>query len=312
MLRRIRTALKEKLRTHWTTDIEKVIAQYDETLREKIDQDSAAAIHSVRSEYTIFPRFAYHQPLDYALDTFPPKFDPPVVVHGETLPLPPVSMRMGYPADDGVYLDMGRFDHDLILAIVSEFGETAAPLEVFDLGCSTGRVLRVFDHERREHGWRLHGADAQAVTIEWMRRNFPADFRVFTCSVMPHLPLADNSLDVIYGISVFTHIKYLWDAWLLELRRVLKPGGLLIQTIHTENAWRFYHEHRQEAWVANALPAGMLETREMAPDFFYHGDLATSQVFWKRDIAREFWSRYLEVLDVRPPPARYSFQDWII
>lgn len=267
--------------------------------------------NELREEFVI-PRFAYHQPLGYEKNTFPPVFADPVIISGEPLPLPPPAVRMGYPADDAVYLDMGRYDYGLIKDLISRHSSTREPLDILDFGCSSGRVLRHFDRDRRECGWNLFGVDVQALPIEWMRHHFPDQFCVFTSNILPHLQLPDNSVDVIYGISVFTHIKYQWDAWLMELRRVLRPGGLLIQTIHTENAWRFYYDHRHEQWVKDGLPSHMLETREMAQDAFYYGDVIVSQVFWKREVARNLWSRYFTVIDVLPPPPRFSFQDWII
>jgi len=54
---------------------------------------------------------------------------------------------------------------------------------------------------------------------------------------MPPLPYAAESFDVIYCLSVFTHLnETMQDAWLAELRRVLQPGGLLILTVHGHNA----------------------------------------------------------------------------
>jgi ubiquinone/menaquinone biosynthesis C-methylase UbiE len=42
---------------------------------------------------------------------------------------------------------------------------------------------------------------------------------------------------VAYCFSVFTHLdEQMQDAWLLELRRVLKPGGVLIVTVHNQRA----------------------------------------------------------------------------
>jgi len=76
-----------------------------------------------------------------------------------------------------------------------------------------------------------------------MREFVSPEFFVYTGLTMPILPFPDNHFDVIYDFSVFMHIKFQWDMWLLELKRVLKPGGLLIQTIHTENTWPFYYDH---------------------------------------------------------------------
>jgi SAM-dependent methyltransferase len=206
----------------------------------------------------------------------------------------------------------GRYDANLIREQISRYLPSEQPLDIMDFGCSTGRVLRHFHADHRAFRWQLYGVDVQARCIEWLRRHFPPEFNVCTGTVLPSLPFADNSLDVIYGMSVFTHIKYLWDAWLLELRRVLRPGGLLIQSIHAEYAWEFYYKHRQEKWVRDGLSSRVHEVPTMNLDWFHYGDISVSQTFWKRDIAREFWGRYLEVIDILPPPEKNSFQDWMI
>lgn len=275
--------------------------------RETIEQTLAMT----RAEYTVMPRFAFHQPLDYLAETPAPAFGPPVTVPGEPLPLPPVEERMGYTGTDAEYLAWGRTDAGLVRDVIERHLGQQDGLALLDFGCSSGRVLRHFWPDAQDRGWRLAGVDVQARPIAWMRENFPPAIEVFTGTVMPHLPLPDSSLDVIYGFSVFTHIKYLADMWLMELRRVLRPGGLLIQTIHTEHAWRFYHESRHEPWVRAALPARVLDTPEMDVPYFHYGDIGVSQTFWRRDAARALWGRYLEVLEMRPPPER-SFQDWII
>jgi SAM-dependent methyltransferase len=43
----------------------------------------------------------------------------------------------------------------------------------------------------------------------------------------------DESFDLVYALSVFTHLTGdLQIAWRDELRRVLRPGGLLLVTTH--------------------------------------------------------------------------------
>jgi SAM-dependent methyltransferase len=272
-----------------------------------------AAMQRLRNEFTVMPRFGYHQPLDYHVTTFPPSFDPPIAYPGDPLPLPPVAERMGYSPEDKLYLEWGLYDHDLILSRI----DVHAPgrkdgARILDFGCSSGRVLRHFHREHEELGWKLLGVDIQARPIEWMRQHFPSYFEVFVGTALPHLPLEDNSVDYIFGFSVFTHVKFLWDNWLLELRRVLKPGGLLLQTIQAETAWRYYYEHRDEEFIRIGQPEVVRSNPEMNQAFLYHGDIGVSQVFWKRETAREYWGRYLQVLEVYEPAEQYSFQDMIV
>lgn len=276
-----------------------------------VNRSIERALSIIRAEYTPLPRFAYHLPLDYEMQTLPPRFDPPIWVDGENLPLPPPAERHGH-FDDATYLEWGRYDHDVILDHIRRALPSVDKLAIMDFGCSSGRVLRNFLPEMGEHGWTLTGVDVSARRIEWMRRNFPPEFQVYTGSVLPILPFESNSFDVIYGLSVFTHLKFLWDMWLLELRRVLKPGGLLIQSIHTENAWNFFAQQGQVDWVRNSLGPMIIEQKQMLDDFVYFGDIGDNKVFWKRDIALAFWSRYLKDVTVFPPPEKYWYQDWIV
>jgi len=50
-------------------------------------------------------------------------------------------------------------------------------------------------------------------------------FQFAVTSTEPHLPFSDGYFTFVYAGSVFTHMNDLSVAWLLELRRVLKPGG---------------------------------------------------------------------------------------
>ncbi len=285
----------------------------DETVQDqRADRAVQRALEAVRSEYTVLPRFAYHLPMDYAAETLPPVFDPPVIVEGESLPLPPPAERHGHAGGDAEYLEWGRYEKDLLVRFMRDRLPSLDGLSIMDFGCSSGRVLRHFHTDAAKTKWKLTGVDVSARRIEWMRRHFPRDINVYTGTFLPILPFEDNSLDVIYGMSVFTHIKYLWDTWLLELRRVLKPGGLLMQSIHTEHAWRFFVAHRQEAWARDALGPMLLEHAALPADYVYFGDLDKNQVFWKEKIAAEFWSRYYRDVEILPPPERYSYQSWVI
>jgi len=295
----------------------KVLAEVREetikSVKEEILPPFGEAVKTaMRAEYTVMPRFGFHQPLDYDQVTLPAQFDPVIKSDLSSLLLPGGKDRFGYsPDDDENYLRWGRQDHDLVISAIEKWRGKIGGVSILDFGCSSGRVLRHFEEERLVAGWQLYGCDIQARAVEWMRRYLPQHFNVITSSTLPHLPYEDKTFDVIYGFSVFTHVKYQWDAWLMELRRILKPGGLLIQTIHAETAWSFYHNQKHESWVRESQCPRVYDTPEMDVDYLYYGDACVSQVFWKKDIAVDFWGRYFKVLEFAPPP-KHSFQDWII
>jgi len=245
-------------------------------------KDIKAKLVSIEHDLTM-PKYFYHSPLDYSPESHSPSYGQSIIIEGEPLPIPPPECRPGYaPDNDQLYLEWGHSDRNFILDIIKKHYDFKSGIEILDFGCSSGRVLRHFYEEMKEHNWKLHGVDIQAFLVEWMRRNFPPEINVLCGSTFPHLPLKDSSIDVIYGISVFTHTKYLWDMWLSEFKRVLKPGGLCIQTIQCETAWRFYHENREIDWIKQGHPWSMLEKPEIDEDFFFYGDGFISQIFYQK------------------------------
>ena len=106
---------------------------------------------------------------------------------------------------------------------------------VLDWGVGCGRVAR---HLSPMLGKRLFGCDIDSDNVAWCSANLVGTFKV--CTLEPPLPFDDDSFDVIYGVSVFTHLRAEWEAkWLKELHRVLKPSGVLMVTVHGQTAVDF-------------------------------------------------------------------------
>jgi SAM-dependent methyltransferase len=266
---------------------------------------------SLRKEYTVMPRFMYHQPSDYSLVSLPLK---QIQAHRQSPRVPEPELRFGYsPEDEMQYLEWGKYDYEMLMNLISEYCQLDKKSAILDFGCSSGRVLRHFEKIATTNDWSLFGCDIQNAAIESMRAdNWPQNFNIFTSTAIPHLPLEDSSIDFIYSFSVFTHTKYLWDSWLLELKRILKPGGIMMHTVHLEDAWEFYYKNRSQKWVTdNHTPDVYLKPR-MDVDYLMYGDATTSQVFWRKEVLVNYWSRYLELIDVLPPTEEYSFQNRVV
>src|SRR5579864_4444446 len=108
--------------------------------------------------------------------------------------------------------------------------------QVLDFGCGAGRTSRWLTARFPEV--HFSGCDVDAEAIAWCRKNRPgADYR--TNGPVPPTSFAAASFDLIYAISVFTHFSLDHQLlWLAELHRLLKPGGLLLFTVHGESAWQ--------------------------------------------------------------------------
>lgn len=159
-----------------------------------------------------------------------------------SIPLPPDALlrRVGpFPSAPrearAAWLDTGRFHRDNLLARLppdwSFDGKT-----VLDFGCGAGRVLRHFVDEA-ERAEAFYGCDVHGESVAWVAEHLCPPFRVFPCGPVPPIPLPDASVDLVYAGSVFTHLTDTAAAWLLELRRVLRPGGLLYATYQGSGYW---------------------------------------------------------------------------
>lgn len=154
---------------------------------------------------------------------------PQRVTPTEGPPLPPrrLMVRVAGTADAEWFLRSGRAAYDAIAAHVPLEGVQA----ILDFGCGCGRVTRYF------HGFagEVAGSDVSAQAIAWCRDNLRFG-RFEANGLAPPLAFADESFDLVYALSVFTHLTDdLQLAWRDELRRVLRRGGKLLVTTHGES-----------------------------------------------------------------------------
>jgi SAM-dependent methyltransferase len=100
---------------------------------------------------------------------------------------------------------------------------------VLDFGCGAGRVMSAFADEAQR--CEFHGCDVDRRSIGWIQRHLVPPFHVFANPAAPgRLPFEDGSVDLIYAISVFSHLADGWNGWLAELHRCLAPDGYLLAT----------------------------------------------------------------------------------
>jgi SAM-dependent methyltransferase len=186
------------------------------------------------------------------------------------LPLPPPELRVlvaGTP-DVAWFLGFGRAMFETVVALSERHGAPVAGLHrVLEFGCGSGRVLR---HWQGVRGPDIHGTDYNPRLVEWCRQHLPFT-TIAQNQLDPPLPYANESFDLIYAISVFTHLKAsAQEAWISELRRVLTPGGRLLFTTHGSSVRDQMTEAERRAFDAGQLVVRYGETSGMNLCTAYH------------------------------------------
>ena len=212
----------------------------------------------------------------------------------QAAPLPPrpLALRAGVPDPADVlasYRAVGRDSRTTILGLLASdgvrFGFQGA--RVLDFGCGSGKVMRHFLPEA-EAG-ELWGCDIDAPSIEWINAELHPPLHAFTNGPVPPLHQPSGSFDLVWSVSVFTHLTDHWAGWLAELHRVLRPDGLAIIS--------FLGGAMYEAWTGQAW-----EPDRIGMTVLDHGqgwDLGGPTVFHSPWWLREHWGRAFEIVQLR-------------
>lgn len=175
---------------------------------------------------------------------------------------------------------------------------------LLDFGCGSGRTLRHFlDVADQAEVW---GCDIDRRSIEWLEENLCPPLHVFPCDEDP--PLEDErpgfesaSFDLIWAVSVFTHLANNPAEWLLDLHRLLKPEGILIAS--------FMGQLTHEALTGQPWDEEGTGFKAIGLDNPW--DRGGPSVFMSDWWVREHWGRAFEV-EIIGPGVETLNQSWAI
>lgn len=85
--------------------------------------------------------------------------------------------------------------------------------------------------------------DASAGKLEIARRQLGSDAELLVADLSDRLPLADNTFDDVVASLVLHYLRD-WGPTLIELRRVLKPGGRVLVSV--DHPFAIHAIRRQE------------------------------------------------------------------
>jgi SAM-dependent methyltransferase len=182
---------------------------------------------------------------------------------------------------------------------------------ILDWGCGAARVLRHFYNNSR---FRIVGADVDSYNIEWCRKSLGERAEFLVIDPMARCPFEDRSFDVVYGISVFTHLNPTSERfWLKELRRLLRPGGLAVMTVHGELT--FFKAINDCKTYVGFINEGYLDAGS-CPDLDVDGNKTISSdlyrnVFHTRPYIERVWGEYFRIVDYIPGGST-AHQDYVV
>lgn len=186
---------------------------------------------------------------------------------------------------------------------------------MLDWGCGCGRVTQ---HLMRRTSAKVCGIDIDAENVAWCSKNF-SDGTFVACPLMPPTSLASESVDLIVGISVFTHLDEIaQDAWLQELRRLLRPGGIALLTILSEHSFcelpdlgkwtippSLYREFRIKG-ISDSTIGNTLNDVVGLKNFSYYRETWHSHEYVKTK-----WGSVMRVIGIKRA-AHFNYQDIVV
>jgi SAM-dependent methyltransferase len=106
--------------------------------------------------------------------------------------------------------------------------------KVLDFGCGVGRQLMPL--VRHFPDAQYFAVDVDPSSVDFIRKAYP-NVKSGINGFMPPLDFPDQAMDLVYSVSTFSHFDLpTQSAWLKELFRITKPGGLVLPTIEGKRA----------------------------------------------------------------------------
>jgi len=172
--------------------------------------------------------------------------------------------------------------------------ELPAECTILELGCGPGGLWGE-NCDRIPSGWQVTLSDFSPGMLADCRENLAGCDHPFAFEIIDAQQISrpDASLDVVIANHMLYHIPDRQQA-LIEIRRVLKPGGLLFTSTVGEN-----HMHELDDLARRAIPDWKTNGLVFAIDFTLEngaGELAV----WFEDIRLERYQDSLVVSEAEP------------
>jgi SAM-dependent methyltransferase len=137
---------------------------------------------------------------------------------------------------------------DLVLSAIARSSRGRDSLTILDAGCGTGELLEMCG------AYRAFGLEYSAEAFRFLRRRAVSNV---TRATVRRMPYPDNSFDLVTCMDVICCVEAPGDSQALrEIRRVLKPGGILLMNLPAYECLRSHHDaavHTRQRYTRSRL-----------------------------------------------------------
>ncbi|MBN2326639.1 MAG: methyltransferase domain-containing protein [Candidatus Omnitrophica bacterium] len=213
----------------------------------------------------------------------------------DSTPTPPLKLikRVDGSESPTFYLLKGAQNYREFIRLIEAYADISSCSTLLDWGCGSGRITGFFlRHSNIPH---IYGCDIDAEAVKWAQEHFP-EGHFAAIPLLPPTEYGSDQFDAIISFSVLTHLdRETQNAWLAEMQRILKPGGLFLATVHGVKAAEVLLSKREfKKFKRHGIHDGLRDRvlEGVAPDDYYRAS------FQSKDYIIKNWKIFFEILDI--------------
>jgi ubiquinone/menaquinone biosynthesis C-methylase UbiE len=227
------------------------------------------------------------------------------------IPAPEIRNLTGPFDDKELYFNLGKTQSEKIIQWLS----IKPDQKILDVGCGCGRIAIHFLNYLNEQGQYI-GIDSNKSLLSYCADNISIINNKFQFKLIDAyngvysrdgklkckdiiFPIEDGTVDIVIMWSVFTHMCLVdMDAYLKEIHRVLKKGGLFISSFNLYNKFISNQIKMEKAYLDikyRINEASYSLDKETPEEGFAHNEEMVKEIYWRngffiKEIKYGFWS----------------------
>lgn len=166
-------------------------------------------------------------------------------------------------------------------------------MTVLDIACGSGYGTKILADKAKM----VSGVDLDKPAIKYAQKNYAASnikYLVGDCIDIPH---EDNQFDAVVSFETIEHIPD-YNKFISEVKRVLKPNGLLILSTPNDTQFPEGNEYHVHEFTIKELEA-LLNKNFKHTDYYYQTTWLYDGLFDKNNLAKD-WNKKIETIQTAP------------